>query len=103
VNITPQDPEGHAASDHHPRCTRFQRSRNSVPSRPDSRRSRGTTSTIDADDIETCAGPEAEDALSHASFGDHGTREFFTHVRFHKHDEDRIVVHCRLVPNRASA
>src|ERR1035437_428620 len=22
-----------------------------------------------------------------------GTREFFTHVRFHKHDEDRIVVH----------
>ena len=27
------------------------------------------------------------------SFGDHGTHEFFTHVRFHKHDEDRIVVH----------
>ena len=38
-------------------------------------------------------GPEAEDALSEASFGEHGTREFFTHVRFHKHDEDRIVVH----------
>ena len=28
-----------------------------------------------------------------AAFGDHGTREFFTHVRFHKHDEDQIVVH----------
>ena len=38
-------------------------------------------------------GPEAGDALSYAAFGDHGTREFFTHVRFHKHDEDRIVVH----------
>ena len=49
--------------------------------------------TVDADDIETCSGPEAGDALSHASFGEHGTREFFTHVRFHKHDEDRIIVH----------
>ena len=29
------------------------------------------TVTVDADDIETCSGPEAEDALSHASFGDH--------------------------------
>jgi hypothetical protein len=28
-----------------------------------------------------------------ASFGDHGTREFFTHVRFHNHDENQIVVH----------
>src|SRR5450755_1331737 len=51
------------------------------------------TVTVDADDIETCSGPDAGDALSDASFGDHGTREFFTHVRFHKHDEDRIVVH----------
>ena len=51
------------------------------------------TVTVDADDVETCSGPEAGDALSHASFGEHGTREFFTHVRFHKHDEDRIVVH----------
>ena len=26
--------------------------------------------------------------------GDYGTREFFTHVRFHKHDDDnRITVH----------
>ena len=43
--------------------------------------------------METCSGPEAGDALSYAAFGDHGTREFFTHVRFHKHDDDRIVVH----------
>ncbi|HET9720713.1 MAG TPA: hypothetical protein VFP55_11590, partial [Solirubrobacteraceae bacterium] len=51
------------------------------------------TVTVDADDVETCSGPEAGDALSYAAFGDHGTREFFTHVRFHKHDEDKIVVH----------
>ena len=51
------------------------------------------TVTVDADDVETCSGPEAGDALSYAAFGDHGTREFFTHVRFHKHDEDQIVVH----------
>jgi hypothetical protein len=49
---------------------------------------------VDADDVESCSGPEAGDALSYAAFGDHGTREFFTHVRFHKHDDDnRIVVH----------
>jgi hypothetical protein len=41
------------------------------------------TVTVDADDVETCSGPEAGDALSFAAFGDHGTREFFTHVRFH--------------------
>ena len=51
------------------------------------------TVTVDADDVETCSGPEAGDALSYAAFGDHGTREFFTHVRFHKHDEEKIVVH----------
>jgi hypothetical protein len=51
------------------------------------------TVTVDAEDVETCSGPDAGDALSYAAFGDHGTREFFTHVRFHKHDEDRIVVH----------
>jgi hypothetical protein len=52
------------------------------------------TVTVDADEVETCSGPEAGDALSYAAFGDHGTREFFTHVRFHKHDDDnRIVVH----------
>jgi hypothetical protein len=51
------------------------------------------TVTVDADDVETCSGPEAGDALSYAAFGDHGTREFFTHVRFHKHEEEQIVVH----------
>src|SRR4030088_854234 len=51
------------------------------------------TGTDDGDRGETCSGPDAGDALSYAAFGDHGTREFFTHVRFHKHDEDRIVVH----------
>ena len=52
------------------------------------------TVTVDADSVETCSGPEAADALAYAAFGDHGTREFFTHVRFHKHEEDgQIVVH----------
>jgi hypothetical protein len=55
------------------------------------------TVTVDADAVETCSGPEAGDSLSYAAFGDHGTREFFTHVRFHKHEggegEERIVVH----------
>ena len=51
------------------------------------------TVTVETDDVETCSGPEAGDALSYAAFGDHGTREFFTHVRFHKHEDDRIVVH----------
>ena len=46
------------------------------------------TVTVDADDVETCSGPEAGDALAYAAFGDHGTREFFTHVRFHKHEDD---------------
>ena len=48
---------------------------------------------VDADQVESCSGPEAADALAHAAFGEQGTREFFTHVRFHKHDEDRIVIH----------
>jgi hypothetical protein len=51
------------------------------------------TVTVESEDVETCSGPEAGEALSFAAFGDHGTREFFTHVRFHKHDDDRIVVH----------
>jgi len=49
--------------------------------------------TVEADQVESCSGAEAADALSFAAFGDHGTREFFTHVRFHKHDEDRILVY----------
>jgi hypothetical protein len=52
------------------------------------------TVTVDAEDVETCSGPEAGEALSFAAFGDHGTREFFTHVRFHKHEDDTtIAVH----------
>ena len=52
------------------------------------------TVAVDADDVESCSGPEAGDALSYAAFGDHGVSEFFTHVRFHKHEDDsRIIVH----------
>jgi hypothetical protein len=52
------------------------------------------TVTVDSDQVESCSGPEAADSLAFAAFGDHGTREFFTHVRFHKHeDEGQIVVH----------
>src|SRR3954470_8728489 len=51
------------------------------------------TVTIDQEQVETCSGPEASDSLTFGSLGDSGTREFFTHVRFHKHDEERIVVH----------
>ncbi|MEA2425573.1 MAG: hypothetical protein QOH13_1983 [Thermoleophilaceae bacterium] len=51
------------------------------------------TVTVDADQVETCSGPEAAESLSYAAFGDNGTREFFTHVRFHKHDGEQIVVH----------
>ncbi len=51
------------------------------------------TVTVDQDQVETCSGPEAADSLTFGSLGESGTREFFTHVRFHKHDEERIVVH----------
>ncbi|MEX2196682.1 MAG: hypothetical protein WD844_15485 [Thermoleophilaceae bacterium] len=51
------------------------------------------TVRVDGDQVETCSGPEAAEALAYAAFGDHGTREFFTHVRFHKHEADDIVVH----------
>ena len=51
------------------------------------------TVTIDQDQVETCSGPDAADSLTFGSLGRVGTREFFTHVRFHKHDEERIVVH----------
>ena len=51
------------------------------------------TVTVDAEQVESCSGPEAAESLAFAAFGDHGTREFFTHVRFHKHDEDRVVIH----------
>jgi hypothetical protein len=51
------------------------------------------TVNVDQDMVETCSGPEAGDSLTYAAFGEQGTREFFTHVRFHKHDEERIVIH----------
>jgi hypothetical protein len=51
------------------------------------------TVTVDGDQVETCSGPEAADSLAFGAFGEHGTREFFTHVRFHKHDGDQIVIH----------
>jgi hypothetical protein len=52
------------------------------------------TVTVEGDQVETCSGPEAADSLAFAAFGDHGTREFFTHVRFHKHvDNGEIVIH----------
>lgn len=51
------------------------------------------TVTVSADEVEACSGPEAADSLAHAAFGEAGTGEFFTHVRFHTHDEDEIVVH----------
>ncbi|MFL5886850.1 MAG: hypothetical protein ACJ77M_17410 [Thermoleophilaceae bacterium] len=51
------------------------------------------TVTVDADQVETCSGPDAADSLAFGAFGDHGTREFFTHVRFHKHDGEQIVIH----------
>jgi len=51
------------------------------------------TVQIDADRVESCSGPEAAEFLTYGAFGDAGVREFFTHVRFHKHDEDQIVVH----------
>jgi len=52
------------------------------------------TVSVDGDQVESCSGPEAADSLAFAAFGEHGTREFFTHVRFHKHeDEGQIVIH----------
>ncbi len=51
------------------------------------------TVRVDQDRVETCAGPEATEFLTYGAFGDAGVREFFTHVRFHKHDEDQIVIH----------
>ena len=51
------------------------------------------TVTVDQDLVEVCSGPEAADSLTYGAFGEGGTREFFTHVRFHKHDEDKITIH----------
>jgi hypothetical protein len=51
------------------------------------------TVAVDQETVEACSGPEAADSLTYAAFGEGGTREFFTHVRFHKHDEDKITIH----------
>src|SRR3954470_18676386 len=51
------------------------------------------TVTVDQDLVHICSGPEAADSLTYGAFGDGGTREFFTHVRFHKHDDDQITIH----------
>jgi hypothetical protein len=51
------------------------------------------TVTVDQELVEICSGPEAADSLTFGAFGEGGTREFFTHVRFHKHDEDKITIH----------
>jgi hypothetical protein len=51
------------------------------------------TVTVDQDQVETCSGPEAAESLTYGALGEPGVREFFTHVRFHKHDEEKIVVH----------
>jgi len=51
------------------------------------------TVTVDATQVDSCAGPEAVESLTYGAFGDAGTREFFTHVRFHKHHEDEIAIH----------
>lgn len=51
------------------------------------------TVAVEASRIEACSGPEATESLTFGAFGDAGTREFFTHVRFHKHQDDLIVVH----------
>lgn len=49
--------------------------------------------SVAEESVETCAGPEAAESLTHAAFGEAGIREFFSHVRFHKHEDGRIIVH----------
>jgi hypothetical protein len=51
------------------------------------------TVTVAEEEIETCSGPEAAEYLTQGAFGEAGAREFFTHVRFHQHEDERIVVH----------
>ena len=38
-------------------------------------------------------GLQGAEQLTEAAFGEAGTREFFAHVRFHQHEDERIVVH----------
>ena len=51
------------------------------------------TVTIAEEEIESCSGPEAAEYLTQGAFGEAGAREFFTHVRFHQHEDGRIIVH----------
>ena len=60
------------------------------PARPGSPRARSPWTPTRSS---RAPGPEAAESLAFAAFGDHGTREFFTHVRFHKHEDERIVIH----------
>lgn len=49
--------------------------------------------SVPEETVEVCAGPEAAESLTHAAFGEAGIREFFAHVRFHKHEDNQIIVH----------
>ena len=49
--------------------------------------------TVDAALVESCSGDEAAESLARAAFGTRGTHEFFTHIRYHEHAGERIVVH----------
>lgn len=51
------------------------------------------TVTVDQDSVEACSGPEAVDSLTYGALGEAGINEFFSHVRFHKHEDEKIVVH----------
>lgn len=51
------------------------------------------TVRVNQDEIEACSGPEAAESLTFGAFGESGTREFFTHVRFHKHEDDEILIY----------
>ncbi len=48
---------------------------------------------VPEESVEVCAGPEAAESLTHAAFGEAGIREFFAHVRFHKHEDGQIIIH----------
>jgi hypothetical protein len=52
-----------------------------------------STMTVDAYKVERCSGADAGDSLSFTAFGDHGKQTIFTHVRFHKHEADKLVFH----------
>lgn len=49
--------------------------------------------SVPEESVEVCAGPEAAESLAHAAFGESGIREFFAHVRFHKHEDGQIIIH----------